>query len=170
MSRIRVSTVIDATPAEVWDSISDISTHVLWMHDARAIRFTSHRQSGVGTTFDCDTRIGPLRLTDAMEITSWRPRRRMGVRHVGVVTGRGAFTLKPSRRIGRADRRRGRGQRRRHRRRGPATRFTWKESLRFPWWLGGPFGALIGGAVLRLVWRRNLRTLRRLIEAGQLGR
>ncbi len=153
MSRIRVSTVIEATPTQVWDSISDISSHVLWMHDARAIRFTSRRSSGVGTSFDCDTRVGPLRLTDAMEITSWRPRRRMGVRHVGVVTGQGAFTLTRVRR-----------------RRGPATRFTWKESLRFPWWLGGPLGALAGGVVLRQVWRRNLRTLKRMIESGQLAR
>ena len=125
--------------------VEDVGSHVEWMHDAVAIRFTSRRQSGVGTTFDCDTRVGPFRLTDQMEITKWRPRRAMGVRHVGLVTGTGVFTLKSLS--------------------GGRTRFTWKERLRFPWWMGGPFGAAIGGEVLRLIWLRNLKALARLVES-----
>lgn len=147
--RITVSTVIDASPAQVWAAIEDVATHVEWMADAEAIRFTSTRTEGVGATFDCDTRVGPLRLTDRMEITRWEPRRAMGVRHVGVVTGDGVFTLSPARR----------GFRRRR-----ATRFEWSERLRFPWWMGGPVGAVVGGQVLRLVWARNLRTLKHLVE------
>jgi len=145
VTTIRVSTVIDASPSEVWRALEHVERHVDWMADAVAIRFTSHRHRGVGTTFDCDTRVGPFRLTDQMEITRWRPGRSMGVRHVGLVTGRGAFTLRRTR-IG-------------------GTRFTWKERLVFPWWMGGPFGAVIGGEVLRLIWRKNLRNLKRLIEA-----
>ena len=62
----------------------------------------------------------------------------MGVRHVGVVTGTGRFTLTPID----LDRR---------------TRFTWAEELLFPWWLGGPIGASIGGRlVMRRIWKRNL--------------
>jgi len=127
--------------------VEDVGSHVEWMHDAVAIRFTSHRRSGVGTTFDCDTRVGPFRLTDQMEITKWRPRRAMGVRHVGLVTGTGVFTLKPLS--------------------GRRTRFTWKERLRFPWWMGGPFGAVVGGEVLRLIWKRNLTNLARRVESRQ---
>jgi hypothetical protein len=130
----------------VWAAIKDISTHVEWMADAVEIRFTSRRRSGVGASFDCDTRVGPLRLTDRMEVTEWRPGRVMGIRHVGVVTGEGRFLL----------RRRRRGR----------TRFTWQERLVFPWWMGGPVGALAGGQVLRLVWRRNLRNLKRRVEGG----
>lgn len=129
----------------MWKAIEDIRTHVGWMDEAVAIRFTSTRRRGVGTTFDCDTRVGPLRTTDRMEITAWRPGRVMGIRHVGAVTGEGRFVL----------RRRLRG----------GTRFTWEERLVFPWWMGGPLGALVGGhVVLRLVWRRNLRNLKRLVE------
>lgn len=138
MTRILVATDIAATPARVWDDLRDISTHVEWMHDAESITFTSESASGVGTTFDCATKVGPLRLTDRMEITEWQPEAVMGVRHVGVVEGRGRFTLEPV---------------------GEHTRFTWDEELRFPWWMGGPVGALVGGQVLKLVWRRNLRLL-----------
>lgn len=145
MGRIRVSTTIDLPRARVWDDVKDIASHVQWMEDAVAIRFTSSRRSGVGTAFDCDTKVGPLRLTDKMEITEWKPRRVMGIRHVGVVTGTGRFTL---------------GRRRRRR-----TRFTWEERLVFPWWMGGPLGAEVGGTVLRLVWKRNLRNLKRRLEA-----
>ncbi len=141
MGRIRVATTIDAPPARVWDDIKDIASHVEWMEDAVAIRFTSRHRSGVGTAFDCDTKVGPIRLTDRMEITEWKPRRVMGIRHVGLVTGTGRFTLR--------------------RRRGGRTSFRWEERLVFPWWMGGPIGAEVGGVVLRLVWKRNLRNLKR---------
>lgn len=144
MAGIRVSTVIDARPSDVWEVVRHVERHTDWMHDAVAIRFTSLRHSGVGTTFDCDTRVGPFRLTDQMEITRWVPRRTMGVRHVGLVTGSGRFTLRKLS--------------------GGRTRFTWKERLVFPWWMGGPFGAVVGGEVLRLVWARNLRSLKELVE------
>ena len=49
--------------------------------------------------------------------------------------------------------------------RGSRTRFTWTERLRFPWWMGGPVGALAAKPILRAVWRRNLATLKQLVEA-----
>lgn len=139
MGRIRVRTVIDAPPAVVWEDVRHLSSHVEWMADAESITFTSDQDEGVGTTFDCRTRVGPLRLTDRMEVTEWRDRRRMGIRHVGLVTGEGRFTL---RRV-----------------RGGRTRFTWTEQLRYPWWMGGPVGGVVIDQVLRLIWRRNLRRL-----------
>jgi hypothetical protein len=35
----------------------------------------------------------------------------------------------------------------------------------FPWWLGGKLGALVGGQiVMKAIWRKNLRILKRLAE------
>jgi len=146
MPRIEVTTTIAAPPGVVWDRIEDVGTHVDWMADAEAIRFTSKQTSGVGTTFDCDTKVGPLKLTDAMAITEWEPGRSMGVRHEGLVTGEGRFTLTA---VG-ADR----------------TEFAWAESLRFPWWMGGPVGGALGAPVLKAIWRRNLKRLKALVENG----
>jgi hypothetical protein len=146
MPRIRVATTIDAPPKSVWASIRDIGSHVGWMEDAVAIRFTSDWRDGVGTTFECDTRVGPFRLTDLMEVTEWDERSRMGIRHVGLVTGSGRFTLR--------------------RARGGRTRFTWEERLRFPWWMGGPLGGAVGAPLLRRIWRRNLRNLKRQVESA----
>lgn len=148
MSRLTVSTQLDATPDQVWAAVEDIGSHVEWMEDAVAIHFTSDRTSGVGTTFDCDTKVGPFRLVDHMEITEWSPGRAMGVRHVGLVTGTGVFRVEPRRR------RRGRS----------GTRFVWTERLVFPWWMGGPLGALAATPVLKHVWRKNLRNLKAIVD------
>ena len=96
MSRIRVAIRIAAQPSEVWADLAEISRHVEWMRDAVALTFTSASSRGVGTTFDCLTQIGPIRLTDRMEITAWDEGRSIGVRHVGIVTGEGTIRLRRS--------------------------------------------------------------------------
>ncbi|MEY4339204.1 MAG: hypothetical protein RLZ14_1054 [Actinomycetota bacterium] len=146
---IVVSVEIDATPERVWEVVEPVERHVDWMHDAVAIRFTTDQTRGAGTTFLCDTKVGPFKLVDKMEITEWETARVMGVRHTGLVTGSGKFTLDAID-LGRR------------------TRFTWAEDLVFPWWMGGPIGAWIGGKIaLGPIWRRNLRNLKRLVETPQ---
>jgi hypothetical protein len=139
VAKIRVRTTLDATPAQVWVALSDLASHVVWMQDAIAIRFLTERTYGVGARFECDTKVGPLRLTDVMEVTEWSPGRALGVRHVGLVTGTGRFTLA--------------------RARGGRTRCSWSEELKFPMWMGGPVGARAAAPVLRRIWRRNLQAL-----------
>jgi uncharacterized protein YndB with AHSA1/START domain len=145
VARVAVSTVIDRAPAEVWADLRDIASHADWMGDARAIRFLSERTEGVGTRFECDTRIGPFRVTDVMEITAWDEAARMGVVHSGLVTGTGQFSLTPVP--------------------GGRTELRWEEELRFPWWLGGRLAQRLAAPVLAAVWRRNLGRLKRRLES-----
>jgi hypothetical protein len=146
MVRIAVSVDIGRSPEVVWADVQDIASHVTWMADAATIRFLTERTGGVGTRFECDTVLGPLRTTDVMEITAWEEGRRMGVTHSGLVTGTGEFRLEP--------------------RIGTGTRFSWAEDLRFPLWFGGPIGERLARPLLGAVWRRNLRRLKQRLEAG----
>lgn len=151
MTRLRVSIAVDAPPSRVWADLERIESHVEWMRDAVAIEFTSDRHRGVGTTFDCRTKVGPFKLTDRMEITEWSPDKAMGVRHVGLVTGEGVISLRPIR-LGR------------HRH---GTRVSWSEGLTFPWWMGGPVGAIVATPILWLVWRGSMRNLRARFPGGR---
>jgi len=146
MGRITVSIDVNASPDRLWSIVEPIERHVDWMADAVAIRFETEQTRGVGTRFLCDTKVGPIKLTDRMRITEWVPGEAMGVEHTGLVTGTGIFTLAP------LDE-------------GRRTRFTWSEDLKFPWWLGGRLGELIGGnLVMKAIWRRNLTSLQKLVE------
>lgn len=144
MADVEVSVIIDRTPEQVWDYVKDIATHVEWMVDAAEIRFVGEQTEGVGTTFECDTEVGPIKLVDVMTVTSWSPTEEMGVRHEGAVTGEGVFRLRP---FG-----------------ANATEFSWQESLQFPWWMGSRLGAKVSGPVLAAIWKRNLAELKRRVE------
>lgn len=142
---IAVRRTIAADVPTVWDALADLAAHVEWMADAERIRFTSATTEGVGTTFDCDTKVGPFRLRDHMEVTAWEPERSITVRHAGVVTGEGTFRLSPSPK---------------------GTSLRWEETLRFPWWIpGGP-----AAFVLRRIWRRNLRRFEGTLGTGTTRR
>jgi uncharacterized protein YndB with AHSA1/START domain len=145
VASIHVSIDIPAPPDRVWACIEDIGSHPRWMRDALAIRFVSDQTKGVGTRFDCDTRVGPLRMTDRMEVTEWDPGRAMAIRHGGVVTGEGRFMLEPV---------------------PSGTRFSWTERLAFAPYLGGPLAGLVARPVLRRLWRGNLERLRDLVSSG----
>lgn len=148
MVAITVETELDAPPDVVWSDIRQISTHVHWMHDAEAIWFTSADTEGVGTSFECDTKIGPIRFTDVMEITAWVENETMGVRHSRVVAGEGAFTLSALQ--------------------GNRTLFRWAEELKFPWFFGGPVGEPFGSIILKLIWKRNLQNLANRFKNGEV--
>ncbi len=146
MVAITVEIELDAPPQVVWSDVRNVASHVEWMHDAESIWFTSATREGVGTTFDCETKVGPIQLTDVMEITEWVEVETMGVRHSGVVTGVGAFSLSPIS--------------------GDRTLFRWAEELTFPWWLGGPVGEPFGSIILKMIWKRNLQNLSKRFRGG----
>lgn len=146
MSHLRVDVMIEATPDQVWEEVRHIDRHVDWMRDAAEITFLSEQRSGVGTTFDTLTKVGPLSTMDRLEITEWVEREAMGVKHTGSVTGIGRFTLEPV---------------------GESTRFVWEEDLEFPWFFGGAVGGRIGSPILGAIWRRNLTALKEIVETGE---
>jgi uncharacterized protein YndB with AHSA1/START domain len=142
---IHLCTTIGAPVEHVWDTVEDVATHTRWMADAESIDFVTDQRRGVGTEFDCRTRVGPLTTVDRMRVTEWEPGVAMGIEHHGIVTGTGRFTLRTA---------------------GPGlTEFCWSEELVFPLTMGGGLGERAGRPVLERIWSANLRRLRDLAEA-----
>ena len=115
------------------------------MADAESIEFVTDQRAGVGTEFDCRTRVGPLTTTDRMRVTEWEPAAVMGIEHRAWCAAPAASRCET---VG-AD----------------LTEFCWTEDLVFPVTMGGGIGERPGRPVLERIWRANLRRLRDLAEA-----
>lgn len=138
MARIAVSRDIPISQDVVWDALADLPSHAGWMRDAESIEFKTESRRGVGTIMEVETRVGPFRTLDVLEVTGWEEGESIDVAHRGLVTGAGTLGVSPS---------------------NGSTRVTWVEHLRFPWWLGGAVTALLAKPVLAAIWRGNLKRL-----------
>ncbi len=139
MAKIEVSVDIPQPPEVVWADVAQLETHVEWMADAARIDFATEQKQGVGATMEVLTKVGPLQTTDVIRVVGWDPPRSIAVKHEGLVTGDGEFTLSEA---------------------PHGTRFVWSEELRMPWYFGGPLGGVLAKPILALIWRRNLKRLR----------
>lgn len=85
-----------------------------------------------------ETRVGPLRTLDVIEVTGWDEGHSIEVVHHGLVKGRGTLSATAQ---------------------GEQTLLSWEEDLSFPWWLGGVIAAWIARPALTALWRGNLDRL-----------
>jgi ribosomal protein S28E/S33 len=142
--RIEISTVINKPLNVVWDEVKIMENHVNWMEDAVKIDILSENNSGLNTKMNVLTKVGPITLNDIITVTEWKEKKSIGVIHEGIVTGEGVFyltSLDESK-----------------------TKFQWVEILKFPFYLGGPLGEIFGGLILKLIWKKNLKNLKEIIE------
>lgn len=121
---------------DVWDQVSNLEDHANWMGDVESIAFEGGQTAGVGTRMKVLTRVGPFTTTDVIVVEEWNAHESIVVSHQGLISGHGAFRLEPN---------------------GAKTRFTWTESLRFPWYMGGGITAAAARPLLARIWRGNLR-------------
>ena len=141
---INVKIIIDEPLNDVWNEVSVLKNHTNWMKDAVSIEFLNENTQGLGTEMKVLTKVGPIKLFDYMTVTEWIDKKSIGVDHVGIVTGKGKFTLREITE--------------------EKTDFQWEETLRFPIYLAGPVGEFFGSPVLKLIWRNNLKGLKELFE------
>ena len=142
--RIEISTVINKPLNVVWDEVKIMENHVNWMEDAVKIEILSENNSGLNTKMNVLTKVGPISLNDIITVTEWKEKESIGVIHEGIVTGKGVFYLT------KVDEN--------------TTKFKWVETLKFPFYLGGPVGEVFGGLILKLIWKKNLKNLKEIIE------
>ena len=145
---ISVSVDVDAPVETVWAEVTDWESQGEWMLGTE-VRVTRGDGVSLGTEVAAFTGIGPVGVTDTLEVVGWDPPHRATVRHTGrIIRGSGVFTVVE--------------------RTGPDGRegatFTMAEQLDLPL---GPLGAL-GWPVVRpvFVWglQRSLDTLARRCE------
>lgn len=150
MARIEASTHIEATPARVWQVLTDWEAQPEWMEDAHSVEVLSPHRQGPQVLLRCRTKLPGITVTDDMAVTSWEPERSVGVRHLGgLIRGVGVFELEPT-----AD----------------GTLFTWWEEVGVPL---GPLGDAVADVAVvpfvRRVFRRSLANLKRVAEAPADG-
>jgi len=138
MTQIIVERQMDHQIDRVWRALADLSSHVEWMKDAVALEFATDSRTGVGTTMNVDTQVGPFRTLDVIEVTGWEDGKHIDVEHRGLVSGQGRLAAASD---------------------GDGTLVVWSEDLSFPWWLGGPITAWVARPILRRLWEGNLRRL-----------
>lgn len=145
---ITVSVDIDAPVETVWAVVTDWESQGDWMLGTD-VKVTRGDGRSVGSEIAATTGIGPLGVTDTMEVVGWDPPHRATVKHTGrIVRGSGVFSVSE---------REGTGGR-------EAATFHWSELLDLPL---GPLGAL-GWPVVRpgfaLGLRRSLDAMARHCE------
>ncbi len=143
MAMTIVTERIEATVEAVWNELADLASHGTWMGDVQSIGFEGPLRQGIGTRMVVRTRIGPFRTRDVLEFVVWDPPCRMSALHRGLISGSGEFLLAAE---------------------DPLTSVTWRETLRFPWYLGGVLTALMARPFLRRVWKANLARLAQRIN------
>ncbi|HVM34870.1 MAG TPA: SRPBCC family protein [Actinomycetota bacterium] len=138
-------------PVEVvWDLITDWEHQDDWMLEASDFVVVSQRREGVGVEAEATIKIGGISTRDRIRVVSWEPFRRLGIEHLGWVSGRGDLYLTP---VGRTH-----------------THVFWREELVPPLGAVGAAGMVLFKPVMGRIFRRDLRILVGLVRASAAPR
>lgn len=144
---ISVSRRLPFPKSIVWQEISNIERHTLWMSDAVQISFSTPNKTGIGTSFTCLTKIGPIQVQDKIKVTKWEEPNTIAIAHKGIFRGIGEISLthlSPE-----------------------YCEITWSESITSPIYLLGDLGLLVAKPVLEKIWRHNLEKLEEVITLSR---
>ncbi len=133
--------------AQTWELLIDLQKQPEWMKDALSIEQLTDGPVGVGTVMRVPTQILFLRTTDRMEVTAFDPLEKWSVKHIGLVTGEGTFSLR--------DDEAGRG-----------TIVHWHERLSAPLGILGRIGMTLFRPALRYQFHSDLVRFRALCTAA----
>jgi uncharacterized membrane protein len=133
--------------AQTWELLIDLQRQPEWMKDALSIEQLTDGPVGVGTVMRVPTQILFLRTTDRMEVTAFDPLEKWSVKHIGLVTGEGTFSLREDEA-------------------GTGTIVHWHERLSAPLGILGRIGMTLFRPALRYQFHSDLVRFRALCNAA----
>ena len=136
-------------PEAIWELITDWEHQDDWMLEASDFVVVSEAREGVGVEAEATITIGGIRTRDRVRVSEWEPPRRLGIEHLGWVTGRGTIELTPVA--------------------GERTHVWWREELEPPLGVLGAAGMSLIKPLMARVFRRDLRILAGLARARASG-
>ena len=136
-------------PDAIWDLITDWEHQDDWMLEASDFVVVSEAREGVGVEAEATITIGGIMTRDRVRVSEWEPPRRLGIEHLGWVTGRGTIELTPVA--------------------GGRTHVWWREELEPPLGVLGAAGMTLFKPLMARVFRRDLRILAGLARAQARG-
>ena len=142
---LEMSATLPAPPDVVWELVTDWERQGDWMLEASDFVVTSSHREGLGVEAEATIKVGGITTRDRIRVAVWEPGRRLGIEHLGWVSGYGEISLFPS---------------------GPGrSRVFWREELQPPLGVLGAIGLRLFKPLLRRVFERDVRELVRLAAA-----
>lgn len=139
---LELAATVPAPPDVVWELVTDWERQGEWMLEASDFVVTSPHRQGVGVEAEATITIGGIRTRDRIRVVAWEPQRRLGIEHLGWVRGYGEIYLAAA---------------------GPGrTRVFWREELHPPLGGLGAIGLTAFRPLLKRVFERDVRELKRL--------
>ena len=134
---------IGRPPETVWPYLVDWERLDRWMEEGRGFRVLGERREGVGVEAEATIAVLGITTTDRIRVTRWEPPAVLEIEHLGWVRGHGLMEVGVTER---------------------GSHLFWREALRPPLGGLGRLGMRLLSSVLYRTFRRDLQTLRRLIE------
>lgn len=142
---IEIAETMPGPPDVVWQIITDWEHQNEWMLEASDFVVLSDQREGVGVLAEATITIGGITTRDKVRVTGWEPGKRLGIEHLGWVSGEGEIHLTPLS----EDR----------------THFFWRETLYPPAGLLGAVGLTAFQPIMTRIFRRDVKILRGLVRA-----
>ncbi len=137
---------IDRVPEVVWPYLVDWERLGDWMNEMSDVRVTGGTREGVGVEAEATVRIAGITTRDPIRVTRWEPPWVLEIAHLGWVKGSGYMELAPS---------------------DTGTDLFWREEYQPPWGPLGRAGMRVLRPLIRRVYRRDLETLKELVERSR---
>jgi hypothetical protein len=142
---IEVAQTLPCPPSVAWELITDWEHQGDWMLEATDFVVLGDQREGVGVLAEATVTIGGISTRDKVRVFAWEPNKRLGIEHMGWVSGSGEMFLTA---LG-----------------GDRTHLFWREELFPPMGALGALGISAFKPIMTRIFERDLRILESLGRA-----